>query len=73
MYLQLQGIPTDQYLQNYPIVHLTSPHEWVLDYEHPQNNGEPDWAIDPMKTFSLTPISMNLVTMSTDHCPFLTY
>ena len=36
MYLQLQGIPTDQDLQNYPSVHLTSPHEWdpsVLDYE----------------------------------------
>ena len=35
MYLQLQGIPTDQDLQNYPSVHLTSPHEWdpsVLDY-----------------------------------------
>ena len=26
MYLQLQGIPTDQDLQNYPSVHLTSPH-----------------------------------------------
>ena len=49
MYLQLQGIPTDKDLQNYPSVHL-SPHEWdpsVLDYEHPENNGEPDWAIDP--------------------------
>ena len=35
MYLQLQGIPTDQDLQNYPSVHLTSLHEWdpsVLDY-----------------------------------------
>ena len=34
MYLQLQGIPTDQDLQNYRSVHLTSPHEWdpsVLD------------------------------------------
>ena len=30
MYLQLQGIPTDQDLQNYPSVHLTSPHEWDL-------------------------------------------
>ena len=43
MYLQLQGIPTDQDLQNYPSVHLTSPHEWdpsVLGYEHLQNNGE---------------------------------
>ena len=45
MYLQLQGIPMDQDLQNYPSVHLTSPHEWdpsVLEYEHPENNGEPD-------------------------------
>ena len=44
------NIPTDQDLQNYPSVHLTSPHEWdpsVLDYVHPENNGEPDWAIDP--------------------------
>ena len=50
MYLQLQGIPTDQDLQNYPSAHLRSPHEWdpsVLDYEHSENNGEPDWAIDP--------------------------
>ena len=30
MYLQLQGIPTDQDLQNYPSVHLTGPHEWDL-------------------------------------------
>ena len=48
MYLQLQGIPTDQDLQNYPSVHLTSPHGWdpsVFDYEHPENNGEPDWTI----------------------------
>ena len=58
MYLQLQGIPTDQDLQNYPFVHLTSPHEWdpsVLDYEHPENNGEPDWAIDPNKNFQFHP------------------
>ena len=76
MYLQLQGIPTDQDLQNYPSVHLTSPHEWdpsVLDYEHHENNGEPDWAIDPTKTFNLTQILMNLATMSIDHYPFLTY
>ena len=43
MYLQLQGIPTDQDLQNYASVHLTSPHEWdpsVLDYKHSENNAE---------------------------------
>ena len=58
MYLQLQGIPADQDLQNYPSVHLTCPHEWdpsVLDYEHPENNGEPDWAIDPNKNFQFDP------------------
>ena len=54
MYLQLQGIPTDQDLQTYPSVHPTSPHEWdpsVLDYEHHENNGEPDWAIHPKENF----------------------
>ena len=58
MYLQLQGIRTNQDLQNYPSVHLTSPHEWdpsVLDYEHPENNGEPDWAIDPNENFQFDP------------------
>ena len=76
MYLELPGIPTDKDLQTYLSVHLTSPHEWdqsILDYEHPENNGEPDWAIDPTKTFSLISISMNLVIMSIDHCLFLTY
>ena len=54
----LQGIPTDQDLQNYPCVHLTSPHEWdpsVLDYEHPENNEEPNWAIDPNENFQFDP------------------
>ena len=58
MYLQLQGIPTDQDLQNYPSVHLTGPHEWdpsVLDYEHPENNGEHDWAIDSNENFQFDP------------------
>ena len=54
MYLQLQCIPTDEDLQNYPSVHLTSPHEWdpsVLDYENPEYNGEPDWAIYSNENF----------------------
>ena len=71
MYLELQGIPTDKDLQTYPSVHLTSPHEWdpsELDYEHPENNGEPDWAIDPNKTFQFDPILMNFMIMSIDHC-----
>ena len=45
-------------LPNYPSVHLTSPHEWdpyVLDYEHPENNTEPDWVIDPNETFQFNP------------------
>ena len=58
MYLELQGIPTDKDLQTYPSVHLTSPDEWdpsVLDYELPENDVEPDWAIDPTKTFQFDP------------------
>ena len=58
MYLQLQGIPADRGLQNYPSVHLTSPHEWdpsVLDYEHPENSGEPHWAIHPNENFQFDP------------------
>ena len=58
MYVELQGIPTDKDLQTYHFVHLTSPHEWdpsVLDYEHPENNGEPDWAIHHNKNFQFDP------------------
>ena len=58
MYLELQGVTTDRGLQTYPSVHLTSPHEWdpsVLDYEHPENNGEPDWAIDPNENLQFDP------------------
>ena len=58
MYLELQGIPTDKDLHTHPSVHLTSPHEWdpsVLDYEHPEDNGEPDWAIDPNEMFQFDP------------------
>ena len=54
LYLELQGIPTDKDLQTYPSVHLTSPHEWdpsVLDNEHPEDNGDPDWAIDSNERF----------------------
>ena len=64
MYLELQGVQTDIDLQTYLSVHLTSPHEWdrsIFDYEHPENNGEPDWAIDPTKSFNSIPILMNLV------------
>ena len=54
MYLELLEIPTDMDLQTYPSVHLSSHHEWdpsVLDYEHPEDNGEPDWANDLNERF----------------------
>ena len=76
MYLGLHGIPTEKDFETYHSVHLTSPDEFdpsVLDYKHPENNGEPDWAIDPNEKFSLIPILMNLVIMSIDHGLFLTY
>ena len=49
MYLQFLGKPTDSDLACYPSVRLTSPHEWdpsVLDYTHPDDDGEPPWAQD---------------------------
>ena len=58
MYWELLGIPTDKDLQAYPSVHLTSPHEWdpsVLDYEHPEDNGESDWTNDPNERFQFDP------------------
>ena len=39
-------------------VHLTSPYEWdpsVLDYVHPEDNGEPDWPNDPTERFQFDP------------------
>ena len=50
MYLSAIGKPTDEELVKYPSVHLTSIHEWdpsVLDYSHPEGDGEPIWACDP--------------------------
>ena len=76
MYLQLQGIPTDQHLQNYPSVHLTSPHEWdpsVWIMNILKTMGSLIGPSIPTKTFNLTLILMNLVIMSIDHCLFLTY
>ena len=73
MYLELRRIPTDKDLQTYPSVHLTSPHEWdpsVLDYEHPEDNWEPNSTIDPNERFQFDP---RLVIMSIDHSLSLTY
>lgn len=50
MYMNIIGAPTDQDMDTYPHVFLTSPHEWdpsVLDYGHPNDDGEPAWAPDP--------------------------
>ena len=58
MYLELLGNTMDKDLHTYPSVHLTSPHEWdpsVLDYEHPEDNGEPDWTNDPNERFQFHP------------------
>ena len=49
MYLSILGKPIDKYLERYPAVHLTGPHEWdpsVLDYTNPSGDGEPRWSND---------------------------
>ena len=58
MYLELQGIPIDKDIQTYPSVYLTSPHEWdpsVMYCQHPDDNGEPDWAMDLNERFQFDP------------------
>ena len=50
MYMSILGKPTDQDLDQYPHVLLTSPHEWdpsVLDYSHPNTHRYSSWAPDP--------------------------
>ena len=76
MYLQLQGIPAVQDLQTTLLfilqvlingIHLF----WTMSIL--KIMGSLIGPLIPTKTFSLTPILMNLGTMSIDHCPFLTY
>ena len=58
MYLSIMGKPSDEELLKYPSVHLTSIHEWdpsVLDYSHPEGDGEPLWACDPQHLDLLHP------------------
>ena len=58
MYLELLGIPKDKDLQTDPSVHFTSRHEWnpsVLNYEHPEDKGDPDWTNDPNDRFHFDP------------------
>ena len=48
--LDIIGKPTDQDLDQYPHVLLTSPYEWdpsVLDYAHPNTHGYLSCAPDP--------------------------
>ena len=50
MCMSILGKPTDQDLDQYPHILLTSPHEWdpsVLDYSHPNTHGYPSWAPVP--------------------------
>ena len=58
MYRSILGNPTDEELVKYPSVRLTSIHEWdpsVLDYSHPEGDGEPGWACDPQHIDLLDP------------------
>ena len=53
IHMSIVGKPTDQDLDQYPHILLTSPHEWapsVLDYAHPSTYGYPSWAPDPSAT-----------------------
>ena len=50
LYMSILGKSTDQDLDQYTHVLLTSPHEWdpsTLDYFHPNTHGYPSWARDP--------------------------
>ena len=58
MYRTIMGKPTDEELVKYPSVHLTCIHEWdpsVLDYSHPEGDGEPLWTCDPQHLDLLDP------------------
>ena len=58
MYLSIMGKCSDEELLKYPSVHLTSNHEWdpsILDYSHPEGDGEPLWACDPQHLDLLDP------------------
>ena len=58
MYLGIMGKPTDGELLKYPSVYLTSIHEWdpsVLDFSHPEGDGEPLWPCDPQHLDLLDP------------------
>ena len=58
MYLSILGKPTDEELVKYPSVHLTSIHECdpsVLDFSHPEGDGEPVSACDPQHIDLLDP------------------
>ena len=64
MYLSIIGNPTDKYLERYPAVHITGPHEWdpsVLDYTHPSGDGEPPyWTLMRELPLILTLMSLEI-------------
>ena len=49
MYMSTVGKPTDQDLDQYSHVLLTSSQEWdpSVDYTYPNTHGYPSWAPDP--------------------------
>ena len=58
MYLRILGMATDEEPVKYPSVLLASIHKWdpsVLDYSHPEGDGEPVWACDPQHINLLDP------------------
>ena len=58
MYLSIMGKPSVEKLVKYPSVHLASIHECypsVLDYSHPEGDGETLWACDPQHLDLLDP------------------
>ena len=80
MYMSILGKPTDQDLDQYPHVLVTSPHEWapsVTGYALPCTCGYPSWAPDPSVSYQHDPGLMNVAILpaklSTLYPSFLTH
>ena len=75
VYLKFQGIPTEKDLQTYSSVCPASPQEWdpsVLDYVHPNDNGEPNSTNDSIKKFQFDPkFDEFLLIISTNYLQLL--
>ena len=64
MYMSILGKPTDQDLDQYPHILLTSPHEWdpsVLDYSHPNTQAYHLGHLNLQLGINMTPGLMNVV------------